>query len=116
MQEIVMYNSPLNKGFNLLEKQNRNHTFFDQTIPQTRNSTEETEALLLLIEASVDELKQPMAVVLGLSELLLSHTSSDTALSKDLNIIAKEIRRMSEVVRGLNLLTHYSITTSVDSQ
>ena len=112
-----MYDSQLNEGIDLLEKQNRNHTpHLDLTAQQTENSTEEAEALLLLIEASVDELKQPMAVVLGLSELLLSHTNSDTALSKDLNIITKEIRRMSEVVRGLNLLTHYQITTVVDSQ
>ncbi len=102
-----MYNSQLNTEPTLLEKQNGNHTYLDQAIQPSPNAAAEIEALLLLIETSVDELNQPMTVVLGLSELLLSHAASDTPLSKDLNIIAKEIRRMNEVLRGLNLLTHY---------
>jgi signal transduction histidine kinase len=112
-----MYNPQLNEGIDLLEKQIRNHTsHLDLTAQQTKSSTEDAEALLLLIEASVDELNQPLTVVLVLSELLLSQADANTPLGKDLNIIVKEIRRMSEVVRGLNLLTHYPITTPTDSQ
>jgi len=48
-----------------------------------------------------------MAVVLGLSEHLLSQTEQETPLAKDLEIIVKELRHVNEVVRGLNLLTRY---------
>ena len=70
-------------------------------------SFEETEALLLLLETSVVELNKPMAVVMGLSEHLLSQTEQETPMAKDLEIIVKELRHVNEVVRGLNLLTQY---------
>jgi hypothetical protein len=68
---------------------------------------EEAEALLVLLETSVYELNKPMAVVLGLSEHLLSQTEQETPMAKDLEIIVKELRHVNEVVRGLNLLTQY---------
>ena len=71
------------------------------------SSIEEAEALLLLLETSVYELNKPMAVVLGLSEHLLSQTEQETPMAKDLEIIVKELRHVNEVVRGLNLLTQY---------
>jgi signal transduction histidine kinase len=76
------------------------------------SSVDETEALLLLVETSVHELNQPATVVLGLSEHLLSQVEQETPLAKDLEIIVKQIRRVNEVVRGLNMLTHYPPTTS----
>lgn len=72
---------------------------------------EEAEALLLLLETSVYELNKPMAVVLGLSEHLLSQTEQETPMAKDLEIIVKELRRVNEVVRGLNLLTQYETSS-----
>jgi signal transduction histidine kinase len=78
----------------------------EQSIPDA-NVTEEAEALLLLLETSVGELNQPMAVVLGLSEHLLSQTEQESPLAKDLEIIVKELRHVNEVLRGLNLLTQY---------
>ena len=83
--------------------ENRNGT----NITRQPAPMEEAEALLLLLETSVYKLNQPLAVVLGLSEHLLSQTEQETPLAKDLEIIVKELRRVNEVVRGLNLLTQY---------
>lgn len=87
--------------------ENRNgNNFADQPVPAA-SSVEEAQALLLLLETSVYELNKPMAVVLGLSEHLLSQTKQETPLAKDLEIIVNELRHVNEVVRGLNLLTRY---------
>lgn len=99
-----MFNS---KNINeIAYSENRNGDNFHQPA-SAANSGEETQALLLLLETSVYELNKPMAVVLGLSEHLLSQTEQETPLAKDLGIIVKELRHVNEVVRGLNLLTRY---------
>jgi len=93
--------------------ENRNGDNFRQPAPAA-SSGEEAQALLLLLDTSVYELNKPMAVVLGLSEHLLSQTEQETPLAKDLEIIVKELRHVNEVVRGLNLLTRYSTRNSID--
>ena len=100
-----MFNPKIIDRINYAENRNGNDTP-RQPAPST-NSMEEAEALLLLLETSVYQLNQPMAVILGLSEHLLSQTEQETPLAKDLEIIVKELRHVNEVVRGLNLLTQY---------
>jgi signal transduction histidine kinase len=70
-------------------------------------TNEDAEALMVLLETSVHQLNQPLAVILGLSEHLLSQAEQETALAKDLEIIVKEMRRVNEVIQGLKLLTQY---------
>ena len=72
---------------------------------QIENTTNGEEALLQVIDAGVHELNQPMRAILCWSTLLLSETEPDSPLARDLGIIVEEAKRMSEVVRGLNLLT-----------
>ena len=100
-----MFNSKSINEIGYAENRNGN-SFASQPAP-VANSIEEEEALLLLLETSVYQLNKPMAVVLGLSEHLLSQTEQETPLAKDLEIIVKELRHVNEVVRGLNLLTRY---------
>ena len=100
-----MFNPKIIDRINYAENRNGNDTP-RQPAPST-SSMEEAEALLLLLETSVYQLNQPMAVILGLSEHLLSQTEQETPLAKDLEIIVKELRHVNEVVRGLNLLTQY---------
>jgi hypothetical protein len=76
-----------------------------------RTAPEEAEALMLLLETSVAELNKPMAVVLKSGERLLAQTEPETLLTKELEIILNEIRHMHEVVRGLQILTHYQTDT-----
>jgi signal transduction histidine kinase len=95
-----MHQLKLTEGINLLEDQNRD---YKQPAPVTR----EEEALLLVIDASVHDLNQPMTVILGLSELLLSQVEPDSPFAEDLSTIVEEARRMGETIRGLSLLTHY---------
>jgi len=100
-----MFNSNSINEIGYAENRNGNHFASQPATPAS--SGEEAQALLLLLETSVYELNKPMAVVLGLSEHLLSQTDQETPLAKDLEIIVKELRHANEVVRGLNLLTQY---------
>jgi signal transduction histidine kinase len=100
-----MFNPKIIDRIGYAENRNGNN-ITRQPAPAT-TSMEEAEALLLLLETSVVKLNQPMAVVLGLSEHLLSQTEQETPLAKDLEIMVKELRHVNEVVRGLNLLTQY---------
>ena len=96
-----MFNSKIIDEIGYAEHRNGNPS------ASSTGSFEEAEALLLLLETSVVELNKPMAVVIGLSEHLLSQTEQETPMAKDLEIIVKELRHVNEVVRGLNLLTQY---------
>lgn len=82
----------------------------DQVMQQLEDTANNANALLLVVDISVHELYQPLTVALGLSELLLAQSEPHSPQAEDLKIIVKEIRRMSEIVRGLKLLTHYQTT------
>jgi signal transduction histidine kinase len=103
------------EGLNLLAKQSINQKEVEHTMQQIHSNSTETEALLLVIGTSVHELNQPMTVVLGLSELLLSEADPGSPLATDLDTITKEIRHMNEILRGLSLLAHYQTPSLVDS-
>jgi hypothetical protein len=88
-----------------LQATNGNHQAqFEQMMHQIGRPIEETEALSLVFETSVQELNPPMRAVLCWSKLLLSETDPDTPLATGLGIIVKEVNQMNEIVRGLNLL------------
>jgi signal transduction histidine kinase len=101
----------------LLNGQNQDQV--EQPLPQqgrqprlnTNYKTREEETLLLVIDASAHTLNRPMEVVLGLSNSLLSQIDPDSSLADDLTTIIHEVERMSEVVKGLNLLAHYEETS-----
>jgi signal transduction histidine kinase len=100
-----MYAAQLIEGINLSEKQN-GYKQVKQVMSPIENTTAEAEALLSVIDASVQELNQPMTAVLCWSNLLLSETDPDSPLAMDLAIIVKQVKHMSEVIKGLNLLSH----------
>jgi len=68
---------------------------------------QEAEALLLVIDTSARELSRPLDIVLGLSNSLLSQVDSGSPLATDLVTIVEQIRRMNEIVSGINHLAHY---------
>jgi len=80
---------------------------YKQVTPPLPESNQEEEALLLVINASIHELNQPLTVVMGLTELLLGQAEPGSALAADLAIIVKETQRIHEIIRGLKLLGHY---------
>ena len=100
-----------------LQPTNGNHRAqFEQIMLQIGRTIEEAETLSLVFETSVHELNQPMRAVLCWSKLLLSETDPGTTLAMGLGIIVKEVNRMNEIVRGLNLLNeeethHYERAT-----
>lgn len=81
--------------------------------PEAGHAYNETAALLLLVETSIDKLHQPTTVISGLTEHLLEQTEKGTPLAKDLAIIATEMRHVNEVVRGLSLLTNYPSSSAL---
>jgi signal transduction histidine kinase len=99
---------------NLLENRNNFQQRVKPPIPYIQNKIEEAEALLSLIDASLDELNQPMTAVLCWTKLLLSETDSNNPLATDLSIIAQQVSHMSEVLKGLNLLMRYRSSPPVD--
>jgi signal transduction histidine kinase len=101
-----MYEPQLIEGIKLSERQN-GYKHVTQATSLLENTTEETEALLSVIDAGVQELNQPMTAVLCWSNLLLSEADPNSPLAMDLAIIVEQVKHMSEVVKGLNLLTHY---------
>ena len=101
-----MYEPQVIEGINLSERQN-GYKQVKQIISPIGNITEEAEALLSVIDVSIQELSQPMTAVLCWSNLLLSEADPDSPLAMDLAIIVEQVKHMSEVVKGLNLLTHY---------
>ena len=82
----------------LLQPTNGNHQAqFEQILHQIGHTLEESEALSLLFETSVQELDQPMRAVMCWSQLLLSETDPDTPLATGLGIIVKEVSIKDEV-------------------
>jgi signal transduction histidine kinase len=101
-----VYELQVIEGINLSERQN-GYKQVKQIISPIENTTEEAEALLSVIDVSIQELSQPMTAVLCWSNLLLSEADPDSPLAMDLAIIVEQVKHMSEVVKGLNLLTYY---------
>jgi signal transduction histidine kinase len=102
-----MYEPQLIEGINLSERQNGYHRQVKRVVLPLESATAETEALLSVIDASVQELSQPMTAVLCWSNLLLSEADPGSPLATDLVIIVEQVKHMSEIIKGLNLLTHY---------
>jgi signal transduction histidine kinase len=57
-----------------------------------------------LIENYVQDLSQPMTVVLGLSDLLLPHIEADNPLATDLDALTEQVQRMGQKVQAINEL------------
>ncbi|MDH3675498.1 MAG: hypothetical protein OES12_08375 [Anaerolineae bacterium] len=70
----------------------------------------EAEAILVLIETLVGDLSQPITVVSGLSELLLSANDQNRQLEKDLMTILKQTDRMKETIDAVKYVTNYGAT------
>ena len=82
-----------------------------QIFQQGERKIREAEALLLTIALIFGELKQPLTVVLGLSNLLLTNADQDDPLAADLITIGAQINRMNEIVKGIDQLSHYKVTS-----
>lgn len=80
------------------------HQFDDQLNP-------EAEAILALVETIVGELSQPITVVSGLSELLLSENVQREQAGKDLMTILKQTDRIKETLETVNYVTNYDTTS-----
>jgi signal transduction histidine kinase len=101
-----MYEPQLIEGINLSARQN-GYKQVKQAMSPIESTTAEAEALLSVIDAGVQELNQPMTAVLCWSNLLLSEVDPGSPLAADLAIIVEQVKHMSEVIKGLNLVTHY---------
>jgi signal transduction histidine kinase len=80
---------------------------FEQILKQAESKTEETEALLLLIDTIAHKLDPPMNAVMDCSEFLLSRVDPCSPLASDLKVIVEQTRYINEIVRGINYLTDY---------
>jgi signal transduction histidine kinase len=66
------------------------------------------EALMIVLDTGAQELNQPLARVLHLTEKLLAQADPASPQAADLKTIVQETRRMHEIVRGLKLLARYN--------
>ena len=67
----------------------------------------EAEAILALVKSLVGELSQPITVVSGLSELLLSTANRTHEFEKDVMTILKQTDRMKETLAIVKYITDY---------
>ena len=67
----------------------------------------EAEAILVLVQTLVGELSQPITVVSGLSELLLSSHDQNCQLEKDVKTILKQTDRIKETLESIKYVTNY---------
>jgi signal transduction histidine kinase len=96
----------------LLEQQHGNHKQAQQTLLQAEDKVREAEALLMVIDSALGELKQPLTVILGLSDLLLARMDQNDSTAADLRTIAEQVKRISEIIKGVDYLTRYNSTQS----
>lgn len=76
--------------------------------PQTDDPfNPEVEAILVLIKTLVGELSQPITVVSGLSELLLSAPSRNGQFERDIMTILKQTNRIKETLGAVDYITDY---------
>ena len=78
---------------------------------QRSRNIKQMEALLFIIEADIHRLDQPMTILMGLSDLLLSKVDPDNFLTKDLVEITKQIKQMDQIIKGLKHLINYHATS-----
>ena len=86
---------------------NGNNMQAELTLQQAELKVKEAETLLLAIDTAFGELKQPLTVLLGLSDLLLTRIDSDDPIAEDLANIVKQVNRMSSTINGVDYLTRY---------
>ena len=84
----------------------RNH--IDPNIQQAEYKIKEAEAILHFVDSVVGEVKQPLTVLLGLSDMLLAKVEQDDPIAKDLEIITRQAQRINEIVRGLDVVNNHT--------
>ena len=62
----------------------------------------ELELLCSAIQQQVQDLNQPLTVILGLSELLLARVEADSPLATDLSVLVKQVDRISQTIATVN--------------
>jgi signal transduction histidine kinase len=80
----------------------KNDRRFLEKVQQRRKLVTQLGAISSLIEQNVQDLTQPMTVILGLSELIFTQTEPGSDLAADLVAITKQIKRMSQTVNEVN--------------
>jgi hypothetical protein len=80
-------------------------------LKQRSRNIKQMEALLFIIEADIHRLDQPMTILMGLSDLLLSKVDPDNFLTKDLVEIIQQIKQMDQIIKGLKHLINYHATS-----
>ncbi len=105
-----MQNILSTKDTNLFRQSPPQEELVTHTSHQVESKLNEAEALLMVVSTVIGELKQPMTVILGVNELLLTKIDEDNPVLTDLTIIGKQIRRMKETIEGLDAITEYNTT------
>ncbi len=79
----------------------------DPDLKQAEYKIREAEALLLFIDSVFGEVKQPLTVLLGLSEMMRTKVNRDDPIAKDLEAITRQARRINEIMRGLDVINSH---------
>ena len=79
----------------------------DPNVQQAEYKIKEAEALLLFVDSVFGEVKQPLTVLLGLSDMLLANVAQDDPIAKDLEIITRQAQRINEIMHGLDVVNNH---------
>ena len=82
----------------------RNEAANPEILDQRRELVTQLGAVSALIERNIQDLTQPMTVILGLNELILPRTDPGSDLAADLVAITHQIERMSQIVGEVTAL------------
>ncbi len=93
-----MHKSQLIKKTDLSKQQNGSYKKLEQALLQVGSKIKEVEALLSIIDLDTYELNELMTVITGLG----LQVDPSSPLTTDLATIAKQTRRMNEVITGTN--------------
>jgi signal transduction histidine kinase len=88
----------------------------EQALQQVESKVEALIAMLVEIELDTHEMYEPMTVILGLGELLLSQVDPDSSLAVDLAVIVEQTKRMHGIMNDINRLIDYEIRPPPGSQ
>jgi signal transduction histidine kinase len=83
----------------IVPKNGRSNGQVDQ---QLERMVAELELLCSAIQRHIQDLNQPLTVILGLSELLLAGVEADSPLATDLRVMVKQAGRMSQTINVVN--------------
>ena len=81
----------------------------DRELEETR-----LKALIELAGATAHEMRQPLAVVIGFSDLLKDRIKNSEDVEEDLKIIKEQCLRMDDIIKKMLNITHYKTIEYTD--